>query len=124
MSNIKYDYVALKAEYVQAVPRISIRELAARHGMPWSALNAQKNKHDWDDDREKFQKALAVKEIESVTDSIVKKRAVIVADALDVIHAAVFKMAADMQDHWVTDPEHPSTRVFVPGIVVTPDGMT
>ena len=125
MSNTKYDYIALKAEFVQAVPEISIRALAEKHGMKgWSALNAQAVKGHWREEREKFQKTLAQKEIETVTSSTANKRAVIIADALDVIHAAIFKMAQDMQDHWATDPNNAQTRVFVPGITITPDSLS
>ena len=125
MSNTKYDYVALKAEYVQATPEISIRALAEKHGMKgWSALNAQANKGNWREERLRFQRTLAEKEIETVTSRISSKRAVIIADALDVIHAAIFKMAADMQDHWVADPKDPKHQVFVPGVVITPDSLS
>lgn len=121
----KYDYGALRTEYVQAVPRISYRALAEKHGMPgWSALSSMARKEDWDAEREAFQRTLITKEIEAVTDAIVKKRATITADALDVIHAAVFKMASDMTDHWVTDPVDPKNRAFVPGIIITPDSLS
>lgn len=125
MSNSKYDYVAIRAEFVQAVPEISLRELARKHGMPgWSALSLQAKKGDWAGEREKFQRTLADREISAITSAIATKRASIIADGLDVIRAAIFKMAADMQDHWVVDPTDPKHRIFVPGIVITPDGLS
>lgn len=128
MSQTRYDYEALKAEYVTG-PDISIRALARKHEIKsWSALQAQANKGkeqglDWDSEKERYQRTLAEKTLQTVTTALATKKAQIIADALDVIHAAIFKMAGDMRDHWVADPQNPSARVFVPGIVITPDSL-
>jgi hypothetical protein len=123
-ANTKYDYEALHDEFVQG-GEISIRGLAEKHGIKtWSALHVQAAKHDWRGDRERYQRSLTEKTLEKTSSVIAGKRATITVDALDVIHAAIFKMAADMQDHWVQDPENPRSRVFVPGIVITPDSLS
>lgn len=120
----KYDYQALHDEFVQG-PEISVRGLAEKHGIKsWSTLHVQVNKNDWRGDRERYQRSLQAKTLEKTSSVIATKRATITVDALDVIHAAIFKMASDMQDHWVADPENPRNRIFVPGIVITPDSLS
>lgn len=120
----KYDYTAIHEDYVQG-PEISVRELAKKHGLRgWSTLNAQIVRHDWRADRLRYQHSLTEKTLEKTSAIIATKRATITVDALDVIHAAIFKMAADMQDHWAADPDNPRNRIFVPGIVITPDALS
>jgi len=128
MSQTKYDYEVIRNEFVQG-PEISIRALAERHGIKsWSTLNAQaiKGKEsglDWYSERGRFQRSLTEKTLTTMASTIATKKATITIDALDVIHAAIFKMAADMQDRWATDPKNASNRIFLPGIIVTPDSL-
>ena len=123
-STTKYDYETIRREYVQG-PEISVRALAAKHGIKsFSALQVQMDRNNWRQEREIYQKGLETKTLTTTAGIIAQKRAEITVDALNLIHAAIFKMAADMQDRWETDPEHPSTRVFVPGQAITPDGIS
>lgn len=92
----KYDYIALKNEYIQT-PGLSIRALCERHGIPtWSAVNARKNKENWDDLRIEFERQVENKSLEALAQKRATKIAEIQLDALNVIHAGILKMAEDM----------------------------
>lgn len=118
----KWDYEALEQEYIEGPDDLTPRKMAERDGASFAAYYAQFRKRDWARKRAEYREKLHVKTVEKLTDTVAMKVVQMRADALDVIHAAFFKMAADIQDRWVTDPET-GARVFVPGVKVTPDGL-
>lgn len=123
MSNSKHDYGALEKEYIEGPDDLTPRKMAERDGASYSAYYMQARKRGWEAKRAAFRTKVAAKSLELVTDRIAIKAAAIKDDALQVIHAAVLKMASDMTDHWVTDPVDPKHRIFVPGIVITPNDL-
>lgn len=94
----KYDYVALRDEYLHT-PGLSIRELAKRHGIPsFSSVAKRAREEDWDAKRREFERQIEDKSLAAIADKIASKKAVIQLDALEVIHAGILKMAEDMDD--------------------------
>lgn len=118
----KHDYAALELEYIEGPDELTPRKMASRDGASFSAYYEQYRKRDWERKRAEYRSRLHTKTVEKLTDTIAMKVTQMRSDALDVIHAAFFKMASDIQDRWVTDPET-GARVFVPGVKVTPDGL-
>jgi hypothetical protein len=64
------------------------------------------------------------KTLEAVAERRARKLADIDSDMLEVIHASLLKLGMDLEDRWVADPDEPSNRVFVRGVVVTPADLT
>lgn len=92
----KYDYIALKNEYIQT-PGLSIRALCERHGIKtWSTVNKRKNDEGWDAKRAEFERQVDNKSLEALASKRAQKIAEIQLDALNVIHAGILKMAEDM----------------------------
>lgn len=123
MSRSKHDYPALRELFIQTDPSVSVRNFAAEHGIPWSALNAQVVKGGWREEREAFHRRATEKAIEKAGDAYAKKITEIRMDALDMIHAAILKMGYDMQDHEVTRTRTDGSTYteLIPGQTVTPD---
>lgn len=119
-SNIDYD--AIELEYIQGPDELSIRQLAKNHGIAsWSAVSSQANKREWKRKRAEFRHQLSAKVITAIVDQRAEKVAEIQTAALDVILAAIYKMASDMTDKDFTGPD--GKRYTVPGIVITPSDL-
>jgi hypothetical protein len=92
----KYDYIALRNEYIQT-PGLSIRALCERHGIKtWSTVNKRKNDEGWEAKRAEFERQVENKSLEHLATKRAQKIAEIQLDALEVIHAGILKMAEDM----------------------------
>lgn len=118
----KWDYDKLELEYIQGPDDLTPRKMAERDGASFSAYYDQYRKRDWERKRQDYRSQVSQKAIATIADRTAEKIAQIRLDALDAIHAGVYKMALDIQDHWATDPETGERR-FVPGVKVTPDGL-
>ena len=122
MKQTKYDYPALKQEYVTSPRKISIRALCVEHGIKtWSTVATRARKDKWSDARDQYNAMLEARSIEVAVDQEAVKIATIRKDTLEVIHGAVLKMGMDLEDHWVEDPKDPTHMQFVPGTRVRPD---
>jgi hypothetical protein len=122
----KYDYDELEKLFIQTEPSVSIRAFAKEHDVPWSAMNVQANQRDWRAKRDQFHARATEKAIAVAGDQMGKKIMEIRSDALDVIHAAILKMAADMQDRTIDVWDHSRNvmvKQTVPGQVITPSDM-
>jgi hypothetical protein len=100
----KYDYIALKNQYVQGT--MSIRALCEMNGIPtWSTVNARKNREEWDKLRAEFQRQVESRSLDALAEKRARKIAQIQLDALEVIHAGILKMAEDMdaEEEYVID---------------------
>ena len=91
----KYDYIDLKRQYVQG--EMSLRELCRKNDIiSWSAVAKKAHEEDWDERRHEFRRQVEDRSLEALAVKRANKIADITLDALDVIHAAILKMAADM----------------------------
>jgi len=121
----KHDYPALKREYVTSPDDISIRALCEKHGISaWSTVAERARKDHWNDEREAYKAQIEEKTITLAANTEALKIAEMRADTLEVIHGAILKMGADLQDRWVEDPKDPDHMVLIPGQTVTPDAVT
>ncbi len=68
----KYDYEALRAEYIQAKTPISYTDLADKHGLSRSLLTDRGAREGWTAQRDAFREALGIKVTEAMTDQIAK----------------------------------------------------
>lgn len=113
----KHDYPTIKHEFV--VGDESIRELARKHDInAFSTIAERARNDDWAGARAQYRALQQSKTIEKSAERHAEKASQIRGDALEVVHAAILKMGADLEDRWVTDPET-GLRVFVPGMKVT-----
>ena len=91
----KYDYPALRVEYVTS--DISIRELCKRHDIAsWSSVAQWARKHNWDRDREDYKKAAFEHEINALAEKRALKLAQTFDIAIDVIQATFLRMAQNL----------------------------
>lgn len=67
MGNAKYDWQAIEADYVTG--KLSLRDLAAKHGCVLSTIGRQASNGDWDSKREQYRhdNATAVQEAKKET---------------------------------------------------------
>jgi len=122
MPQKKYDYATMQHEYVTT--DISLRELAAKHGVKSaSSVSAQQRRHGWDNLRARFKALENERTAEAVANQRAQKIAQVEADFLDVVHATILKMGVDLNDQWVTD-EKSGQRKFIQGQRVSPEGLT
>jgi len=90
-----YDYKTIYDEFVQGDATLS--DLARKHGIKaTSTLTRRARAEGWEHRREEFRRQLDNKTLEQVADKRAKKLADIHLDALEVIHAGILKVAADM----------------------------
>lgn len=126
MSGTKYDYDALEKEFVQGPIDQSVRQFAEAHGIAaWSTVNAQAVRRRWREKREDFHNKLTTRTMDVIADRTAQKAAQVKEDALDIIHAAMFKMAQDLKDREVIETDYDGktrTRV-IEGITVTPSDL-
>ena len=121
MARPKYDYATLEQKFIQSDLNLSVRQFAEQQGVPWSLVNQKVNSEGWREKRQEFHNKATAKAIEVSGDRLGLKIAKIREDSLDVIHAAVLKMAYDMQDHVVENPD--GSKTLVRGQTVTPSDM-
>lgn len=62
MTIAKYDWAAIKAEYISS--SISLRDLAAKYGIPWSTLRDRAGKERWAEEREKARNKLVTRTVQ------------------------------------------------------------
>ncbi len=126
MSGTKYDYDALEREFIAGPIDQSVRSFAESHGIAaWSTVNQQAIKRKWRQKRDEHHNRVVVATSEAIADRTARKAAQIKEDALDVIHAAMFKMAADLKDREVVETDYDGktrTRI-IEGITVTPSDL-
>lgn len=92
----KYDYISLRQQYIQT-PGLSIRELCRQNDIPtWSTVNKKANDEGWDAKRQEFERQVESRSMEHLAQKRANKIAEIQIDALEVIHAGILKLAADM----------------------------
>ena len=92
----KYDYPALKQQYIQT-PGLSIRELCRQNDIPtWSTVNAKAKAENWDALRDELQRQVENKSLEALADKQALKIVEIRSDILDAIHMGVLKMMTDV----------------------------
>jgi len=122
MSMTKYDYVALKQQYVTSDTNISIRELARVNDIAsWSTVAQHARKQKWEAARKQYRAVMESKSLEYAAAHEGELIAKIRKDTLNVIHGAILKMGIDLQDRWVQDPGDPEHSLFIAGTRVRPD---
>jgi hypothetical protein len=117
MSGGKHDLKALELEYIQGDDNLSIRELARRHDASFSYFAAVARREGWEKGRKDYRSRALEKTVDEVTTTLAVKVAKVKTDALDVIHAAILKMGADLSDRVLPD------GTVVPGMPVSPSDM-
>jgi transposase-like protein len=90
-----YDYRVIYEEYVQG--DMTLSDLARKHGIKSaSTLTRRARAEGWEARRAEFRRQVDNKSLEAVADKRARKISDIHMDALEVIHAGVLKVAADM----------------------------
>lgn len=92
MANAKVDPQLLEREYVTST--VSIRELAKRHGLSWSALATRARKADaagltWEDKRRAFQTSVAKTSYDKTADRLAKEDVDIRSELVNVNRATL-----------------------------------
>jgi len=64
----KYDWATIKAEYISG--NISLRDLAAKHGIPFSTIRDRALKEGWAKERESIRNKLLTRTVQKTTDRI------------------------------------------------------
>jgi len=86
---------------------MSIRALCAANEIPtWSTVNARANREGWDALRTEYQRQVEAKSLDLTASKRAQKIAEIQLDALNVIHAAILKMAEDMDAYEEWEDSH------------------
>jgi len=96
MSRFKVDYELLEKEYIAG--DMSVRELAKRHDVAWSAVNAQKNKREWDRKRDEYRYQRSTRMVEKMAESYADQRSQIRDEVVQVLRAALYKFAGQLKD--------------------------
>jgi hypothetical protein len=95
MSRAVHDYETLEREYIST--DVSIRELAAKHGIrSFSTVNVQKQKRDWDRKREEYRALVAAQDIETLVMARMKTIAEIHDELLYAVRAAIRRFISDL----------------------------
>lgn len=99
----KHDYLTLEREYVSANPKVSIRGLCAKHGIPgYSSVAKYAREHDWDEKWERIHERAESKAVERISDRMADAEANLVDEVrsewLTVIRAATYKFAEDLKN--------------------------
>lgn len=90
-----YDYKIIYDEYMQGDDTLS--DLARKYGIKSiSTLTRRARAEGWEAKRQDFRRQVDNKSLEAVADKRAKKIVDIHMDALEVIHAGILKVAADM----------------------------
>lgn len=101
-SATKYDYQTLRREYIEAEPKISLSDLARRHGIPdtkHSTIHRRAMVEGWEDMREKRIAKTDDKVIEALSERQARRqlrRMEVEDNAIDAIDEAISKMRSDM----------------------------
>jgi hypothetical protein len=124
-SGHRYDYEYLEKEFIEGPLDVSVRRFAEAHGIKaWSSVNVQAGRRRWREKREDFHARLTHRTSDLIIERTAQKAAQIKEDALDVIHAAMFKMAQDLKDRTVTEVfEGVETKRVITGQIVTPSDL-
>lgn len=118
----QYDYATMQHEFVTT--DISIRELAAKHGVKSaSSVSAQSRRGGWEQLRSNFKSLQNERTAEAVAAKRAKQIADMEEDFFKTVHGAILKLGVDLHDQWVTDPVSGERR-FIPGQRVSPEGLT
>lgn len=92
----KVDYDALEREYITS--DISIRALAQREGMSWSAVADQARKHDWKGKRDEYRREVTRKTIAKDAKQFVAESDDLNFEMIQAARAIVYKVLEGLRD--------------------------
>lgn len=127
MTTQKYDYAALKLEYVSASPKISIDELCRRNGIEASkasSIHRRALKESWEDLRVKALVKTDEKVIDQISTLEAKRRLrrlQVQDNAIELIDESIEKMRSDMKR--LRKEKDPETGEYsmVPAVTYRPE---
>lgn len=103
MTRTRYDYVALKQEYITT--DVSVRELCRKNGIrTWSTVNERKKAEGWDELRQQYRDQLTVREVGALVDARIQTIAEIHDELLYAIRVAVRRFTNDRLRETNPDP--------------------